>query len=787
MATHLYRLGRWAYENRLKTIAIWVLVLIGLGIGASLLAKPTSESFSIPGIPSERAQDLMIERFPGEATFGSDIGVTYVVRAPEGSTLSEPRFQSAIDSMVAGLKTVENVKSPDSIANPFVSYGTEQSPGQLRELSATFQRETFGKSADEAAADAQATSPINAAGTVAQLGASFDVEASSDVTETMREQMDAIADDARAAGLTVEMKGSATQQFELGITSELIGIGVGALILILTFASLVAWGMPIITAIVGVAIGMLGVQMGTHFFDLSNETPILATMIGLAVGIDYALFIVSRYRHEIHRSANRADAAGRAVGTAGSAVVFAGSTVVIALAALAIVNIPFLTAMGIAAAGTVVAAVLVALTLLPAILGLFGGKAFAGRVPRLNAPDVGPHDAERLHNGQRWVQRIVARPRTVTVAIVGILVVLAIPMAGLKLALPNDGTAEPSETQRRAYDMVAEGYGPGVNGPLVVVADGREIQDTGERLRAFNSLVDDLGRVDNVEVAQIGAGGLNEAQDTAKITIIPSTAPADEATPALVESLREMESRVQGTTGISYGVTGQTAIELDISDRLSSSLIPYLLVVVGLAFILLIIVFRSILVPLTAALGFLLSVAATFGVTVALFTDGALGIVDNPQPLVSFLPIMLVGIVFGLAMDYQVFLVTRMREAYVHGADAKTAVVEGYRHSARVVAAAAAIMISVFAAFMLQDMAFIMVMGFALAAAVFLDAFVVRMTLMPAVLTVLGDKAWWIPRWLDRILPDVDIEGEKLGIGDDAARPADPAGADTDSEVRAGR
>ncbi|MCR5978693.1 MMPL family transporter [Gordonia jinghuaiqii] len=781
MATHLYRLGRWTYENRFKTIAIWVLVLIGMGIGATMLAKPTSESFSIPGIPSEKAQDLMVERFPGEPAFGSDVSVTYLLRAPQGSTLTEPQYQQAIDTMVTDLKGVEGVKSPEAIVNPFDSYGTEQSPGKLRELSQSFQQQTFDKSAEEAAADAQAISPINSEATVAQLGASFDVEASSDITETTREQMGKVADDARAAGLTVEMKGTATQQFELGITSELIGIGVGALILILTFASLVAWGMPIITAIVGVAIGMLGIQLGTNFFDLSNETPILATMIGLAVGIDYALFIVSRYRHEIHRSSSRADAAGRAVGTAGSAVVFAGSTVVIALAALAIVKIPFLTAMGVAAAATVIVAVLVALTLLPAILGLFGTKAFGGQLPRLNPPDVEQHEAERVHNGQRWVQRIVARPRTVTVAIIGILVVLAIPMVGLKLALPNDGTSEPSTTQRQAYDMVAEGYGPGFNGPLVVVADGRGIEDSGERITAFDTLVDDLKRIDGVSVAQIGAGGLNEARDTAKITIIPSTAPSDEATPELVQKLRDMEPRVSATTGISYGVTGQTAIELDISERLSDSLIPYLLVVVGLAFILLIIVFRSILVPLTAALGFLLSVAATFGVTVALFTDGALGIVDNPQPVVSFLPIMLVGIVFGLAMDYQVFLVTRMREAYVHGADARTAVVEGYRHSARVVAAAGAIMISVFAAFMLQDMAFIKVMGFALAAAVFFDAFVVRMTLMPAVLTVLGDKAWWLPRWLDRILPDVDIEGEKLRVA--GSGPA----AETEAEVRTGR
>lgn len=762
MATYLYKVGRWAYANRFKTIAIWVLVLIGMGVGASLLAKPTSESFSIPGIPSEQAQNLMVERFPDKPKFGDSVEVTYVVAAPKGSSLTEPRYQQAIGQMVDSLRGIDQVKDPASIASPFTTYGTQQDPGKLRSLVAASQEQIFGKSPQQAAAVAQALSPISADNSAAQLGASFSVETASDLSQSTKDRLESIADDARAAGLTVAMKGSATTASELGMTSELIGIAVGALILILTFASLVAWGMPIVTAIVGVAIGMLGVSVGTYFFDLSSETPILATMIGLAVGIDYALFIVSRYRHEMHQTSSRAEAAGRAVGTAGSAVVFAGSTVVIALAALAIVNIPFLTAMGIAAAGTVIVAVLVALTLLPAILGVFGGKAFAGRLGFLNAPDVGPHDPARVHNGQRWVRRVVDHPRLVTGGIVIVLLALAIPMAGLKLALPNDGTSDPSTTQRQAYDLVSDKYGPGYNGPLVVVADGRSIDGPAERVRTYNTLVDDLKNVDGVATAWIGADGLTPSRDTAVINVLPSHAPDDEATHQLVETLRSMESTVQRTTGVSYGVTGQTAIELDVSDRLSGSLLPYLLVVVGLAFILLIIVFRSILVPLTAALGFLLSVAATFGVTVALFTDGALGIVNNPQPVVSFLPIMMVGIVFGLAMDYQVFLVTRMREAYVHGADAKQAVIVGYRHSARVVAAAAAIMISVFAAFMLQDMAFIKVMGFALAAAVFFDAFVVRMTLMPAVLTLLGDKAWWLPRWLDRLLPNVDVEGEAL-------------------------
>lgn len=777
MAAFLYRVGSWAYTNRWKTIAVWVLVLVALGVGSAFLSKPTTESFSIPGIPSERAQNLLIERFPDKPKFGDSVSVTYVVAAPEGSSLTDPQYSSAVSKMVAQLKTVEAVKNPDTVVNPLEAYGTQQNPGPIRQQLIAFQEKTFGASAQDAAATVQAGSPVNATATAMQFGASFAVDAAADITSATHDQIDKVAQAGRDAGLTVQMSGSATSGFKLSETSEIIGIGIGAIILILTFASLVAWGMPILTAIIGVGVGILGVSVATGFFDLSEETPVLATMIGLAVGIDYALFIVSRYRHELHRSSTRAEAVGRAVGTAGSAVVFAGSTVVIALAALAVVNIPFLTAMGIAAAGTVIVAVLVALTLLPAILGLFGGKAFAGRLRFLNAPDVTAADEARESNGTRYVRRVVAHPRIITGVLVVVMIALALPLVGLKLALPNDGTSDPSTTQRQAYVLVAKEYGPGYNGPLVLVADGTAVTNQQERMRAFVNLVEKVRTTDGVAAAWIGADGVNKAADTVQISVIPSSAADSDQTHDLVTTLRNMESGIEKSTGVNYGVTGQTAIELDVSDRLSSSLIPYVLIVVGLAFLILIVVFRSILVPLVAALGFLLSVAATFGVTVALFTDGWAGIVDNPQPLVSFLPIMLVGIVFGLAMDYQVFLVTRMREAYVHGLDAKAAVVEGYRHSARVVAAAAAIMISVFAAFMLQDMAFIKVMGFALAVAVVFDAFLVRMTLMPAVLTLLGDKAWWLPRWLDRVLPKVDIEGESLrantsaeDIDDDASK-----------------
>ncbi|GAC70893.1 MMPL family transporter [Gordonia soli] len=778
MAERLYRIGHWCYQHRFATIAVWVLVLVGFAAAASTMAQPASTTFSIPGIPSEKAQNTMVERFPDKPKFGEGVSVTYVVSAADGSPLTESRNQRAIDGLVDDIKKFDGVQA-DAVVNPFTVYGTESRPGPARQQTVAFHEQAFGTAAEEAERDAQLTSPINGDATVAQLGAAFDLKSYADVPASTHDQIDRAAEDARAAGLKVSMTGTALPQPSIEGTSEVIGLIFGALVLILTFASLIAWGMPLITAVVGVGVGLLGVSAASYFFDLSQETPILATMIGLAVGIDYALFILSRYRHELLRTTDRAEAAGRAVGTAGSAVVFAGLTVFIALAALSVVNIPFLTAMGISAAGTVLVAVLVALTLLPAILGLFGRKAFAGRLTFLNAPDTEPHETERRSNGRRWIETVTRRPAIFAIGVFVLLAVLAVPLVGLKLALPNDGTSDPGTPQRQAYEQIAEGFGPGYNGPLVVVVDGRGIADQADRLAAFDQLAGQVRGLDHVAGATIGADGLNQARDTAIISVIPDAASTEQSTHDLVTALRDLSPAVS-ERGLSIGVTGQTAIEIDISDRLSSSLLPYVIIVVGLAFILLTIVFRSIWVPLTAALGFLLSVGATFGVTVALFSDGLFGLFD-PQPLVSFFPIMLVGIVFGLAMDYQVFLVSRMREAYVHGSDARTAILTGFTHSGRVVAAAAAIMISVFAAFMLQDLAFIRAMGFALAAAVFFDAFLVRMTLIPAVLALLGDRAWALPKWLDKILPRIDIEGEKLLGTEQSETPSDD---DSDRTVR---
>ena len=502
---------------------------------------------------------------------------------------------------------------------------------------------------------------------------------------------------------------------------------------------------------------MTGVTAMTAVTDIGSSTPMLATMIGLAVGIDYTLFILARYRAELHHTDDRRHAAGIAVGTAGSAVVFAGLTVLIALSALSIVRIPFLTAMGLAAAATVLIAVLVALTLLPAILGMLKSWTFRGRIRR----DRVKRDEQGLiiNNGVRW-GRLIGRAPIAFVAVIVIgLGALALPIGQMYLAFPTDSTAPSDTTQRQASDLMTEAFGPGREGPLLVVVDGRDISGNDARQAAFDDVAAWAAGQDDVQDATLVA--TNEAGTGAMIQVTPESGPDDPATLDLLQALRDGQSDIESATGTTTGVTGLTAITTDVSDRLTSALPTYLIVVVGLAFILLMLVFRSILVPLTATLGFLLSVLATLGATVAVFQEGALGIFEG-QPIVSFMPIFLIGMVFGLAMDYQVFLVTRMREAHVHGLSTREAVVDGFRNSARVVVAAATIMIAVFSGFMLEDDAVVKSMGFALAASILFDAFIVRMALIPAVLYLLGEKAWWLPKWLDRLLPNVDVEGTSL-------------------------
>ncbi len=722
MATFLYKLGRLAFRRRRYVALLWVALLVGAGVAASTAPAPPEDSFSMPGTESQKAFDLLEKRFPDASADGASARV--VIRAPKGEKITSADSKAEVQKMVAAIGEGSQVAGVDD----------------------PYKAKTVSKD-----------------GTTAYTSVTYKV-AATELTDKSRDALTKATDTTRHAGLTVEAGGDAVMaEQDMGGSAELIGIAISAVVLILTFGSLVAAGMPLLTAIIGVMIGVSAIGALGSTLDLSATTSTLATMIGLAVGIDYALFIVSRFRAEIAEGRTPEDAAGRATGTAGSAVVFAGLTVVVALSGLAVVNIPILTKMGLAAAGTVVVAVLIALTLIPALLGFAGRKVLRRKDRKKSTSELqDPNAKPKL--GTRWARFVLRRPLAVLlVAVVG-LGAMAIPATSLELGLPDEGTAAPDTTQRKAYDMLSESFGAGFNGPLMVTVS----KDSGVAAAA-KTVGEKLAKVDGV--VAVTPPTANKADDTAILSVVPGSGPSDHKTEELVKSIRSSAEGIGADTGSEILVTGQTAMTIDFSQTLDDALLPYLGLVVGLAFLLLMLVFRSILVPLKAALGFLLSVAAALGAVVAVFQWGWLADVvgvDQPGPIMSMMPIFMIGVVFGLAMDYEVFLVTRMREAYVHGARPGESIVTGFTHGGRVVAAAAIIMISVFSGFIMENDDMIKMMGFGLAVAVLFDAFVVRMAIVPAVLALLGKAAWWLPRWLDKALPNVDVEGEKLhkSLGD---------------------
>ncbi|MFD3479752.1 MMPL family transporter [Streptomyces sp. NPDC058695] len=724
MATFLYKLGRLSFRRRRYVALLWVLLLGGIGYASSAAPAPPADSFSMPGTDSQKAFDLLDERFPAASAEGATARV--VIRAPEGEKITDPAAKAEVNQLVTALGKGPQVAG---VADPYKA------------------------------------NAVSKDGTTAYASVTYKV-ISTELTDKTHDALTGATDRTRAEGFTVETGGDAVQaEQEMGGSAELIGIAVSAVVLVITFGSLIAAGLPLLTAIIGVGIGVSGIAALGSVLNLSGTTSTLAMMIGLAVGIDYALFIVSRYRAEIAEGRESEEAAGRATGTAGSAVVFAGLTVIVALAGLSVVNIPMLTKMGLAAAATVAIAVLIALTMIPALLG-FAGKRALRRKDRKNlGKPAATHSARDAKDakpnlGTRWARLVLRRP--VTVLLIGVLGLsaVAIPATSLELGLPDEGTSAPDTTQRKAYDMLSESFGAGFNGPLMVTVDTGGAKHAAAAAKTVGT---SLAKVDGV--AAVTPASVNPAGDTAIITVVPTTGPSDHETEELVKTIRSTASGLEADTNSDVLVTGQTAMTIDFSQTLNDALLPYLGLVVGLAFLLLMLVFRSVLVPLKAALGFLLSVAAALGAVVAVFQWGWLADivgVDQPGPIMSMMPIFMIGVVFGLAMDYEVFLVTRMREAYVHGARPAEAVVTGFKHGGRVVGAAAIIMISVFSGFIMENNDMIKMMGFGLAIAVFFDAFVVRMAIVPAVLALLGKSAWWLPRWLDKILPNVDVEGEKL-------------------------
>ncbi|MCX5561154.1 MMPL family transporter [Streptomyces sp. NBC_00038] len=721
MATFLHRIGRGTFKRRWLTLLVWAVVLGIAGAAAAGSSGSSNSNITLPGIEAQKAYDVLGEKFPAANADGASARV--VVRAPGGEKLADSGPRAEVSSLLKDLKA----SSPRvaSVADPF------------------------------------AAKTISADGTTGYAQVTYKAKAA-DLTDADHTRLDGALDAARDQGLIVEASGSALAPAESGSSSEALGFVLAALILVITFGSFIAAGMPLLTALIGVGVTMSAITALTAALDLSSSTSALAAMLGIAVGIDYALFIVSRYRSERAAGHDAREAAGRANGTAGSAVVFAGLTVVIALVGLAVVNLPILTAMGMAGAGAVIIAVLVAITLVPALLAFAPDRALgrsSSRKPARTKTTVST--ALKPPAAERWAAFVLRRPWKVLIFSVLGLGVIALPATKLELGLPDDSSKPTATTERKAYDMLTESFGPGFNGPLTLVVSDSDPVATKTAVGQLTDHVADLK-----DVAAVTPATYNPAGDTAMVTVVPKSSPASEQTNDLVHTIRDQAQEVQTATGAQALVSGTTAMNIDVAAKFSAAMFPYLALIVGLAFLVLILVFRSILVPLKAALGFLLSVLASLGAVVAVFQWGWFKDLFGLQatgPIMSLMPILLVGIVFGLAMDYQVFLVTRIREAYVHGAEPRAAITEGFRHSGKVVIAAALIMTGVFGGFVGGDDAMIKSLGFGLAAAVIFDAFVVRMTIVPAVLALLGQRAWSLPGWLDRRLPHVDIEGEKLG------------------------
>ncbi|PRQ10300.1 multidrug RND transporter [Corynebacterium sp. 13CS0277] len=793
MASRLFRLGRACYRHKWVVILIWVAIMASMATAAATLQKGFQEQFAIPGTPSDDAAVLLMKNFPEQKNPLDEAGVTVVFAAPPGHTLAEQPYRDAVQQVVDQLEeTVPGLEPGQRFGNPVTldpqlrSYVVEQSTAA-------------GLPEETAKADAANISVLSPDGRIGYLEFSLDVPTASDITDTQRDTIQAALDAGTAAGVQTEAGGAAYgEPLDIKSTSEIVGLAVAFIVLIFTFGSVVAAGLPLVSAVLGIGLGSTAVILATRFVVLNNTTPVLAVMLGLAVGIDYALFILSRFRTE-YRRMPRDEAAGMAVGTAGSAVVFAGLTVVIALVTLSVVNIPFLTYMGLSAAFTVAVAVLVSLTLVPALLAVAGRYAFGVKIPGVGGNPLrgtaggtspAPAPEARRSKGRAWVRFVHRYPALIlTIVVVG-LGALTLPVGHLQLSLPSDNLSEKGTTQRASADLLREGFGIGQSSPFLVVVDAHDVNPAAESLAPLIAAQNPTGEEEtraaaaqasflqvvqafstNADVKHVQIIAPSADGKAAQLLLTPRTGPHDPATTELLRTLRAQQSALEAATGVTLGITGLTPIQQDVTNKLSHAMPIYLGIVVGLAVLLLLIIFRSIMVPLVAGFGFLLSVGAAFGTTVLFWQDGLWNIVGTPGPLISFMPIFLIGVTFGLAMDYQMFLVSRMREQYVHGRKkgvppgynlVETSVIEGFTLGSRVVTSAALIMIAVFVAFIDQTLPFVKIFGFALGVGVLFDAFFIRMGLVPASMFLLGRATWWIPRWLDRLLPTLDVEGAAL-------------------------
>jgi RND superfamily putative drug exporter len=707
------RLGRWCHRRRRTVVAVWLLVLVVVVGAAQVAGGATSTDFSVPGSESQRAFDLLRERFPSRSGDTADI----VVRADAGVAGAEVR--SRLESLFSDVGEVEHVIG---VASPYAS-------------------------------DARR---VSADGTIAFATVQFDVQAPDLRDGSTVDDLKALAQDASGDGLQIELGGRVIQFADIegpGGRGERIGLLVAVLVLLVSFGSVVAMGLPILTALASLGVALSGLSLLANVIDISDFGPRLATLIGLGVGIDYALFIVTRYRQGLHHGLDPENATEVALSTAGRAVVFAGLTVVLSLSGMLLMGVPVVGSLALGTAMTVLVAIAASLTLVPAVLGFIGTN-----IDRLPLP--GRRRDETAHRATgwfRWSRLVQRRPWPFALAGLVVLVALATPALAMRLGSGDAGSDPTTKTARRAYDLLAVGFGPGFNGPLLIVAEGTGVAG-GELVR----LTEALARVDGV--AAVAPPQLNPQGDVAVVTVFPTTAPQDEATLELMNRLRDdVIPAVTASTGMRVSVGGVTAIFEDLGVTLTERLPIFIAAVLGLSFLLLAVVFRSVVIPLKAVVMNLLSIGAAYGVIVAVFQWGwAAGVIgiDRTGPIQSFIPMLLFAVLFGLSMDYEVFLISRIREEYLRVDDNGLAVADGLAATARVITAAAAIMVAVFGSALLAEDRTTKLFGLGLATAIFIDATLVRTVLVPATMELLGRSNWWLPAWLDRLLPRVSVDAE---------------------------
>jgi RND superfamily putative drug exporter len=712
----LVRLADWSYRRRRLVLLLWLGLLVGISVLAQAAKGENEFSFATPGSESEEALDLLQDRFPARS--GDDIDVVFQASAG----VRAPDVQADVTALLDRLAEAPHVVGVES---PY-----EDGSGAQR---------------------------ISQSGTIGYATLHLDVTDEKYPAEDGRALM-ATASDASRDGLQVELAGWALQAAqEQEFSSEGIGLLVAALILLVSFGSLLAMGLPILTAVFGLAIGGALTALLANLLEVPDFAPQVAAMIGLGVGIDYVLFIVTRYRATLHAGRDPHDATVTAIATSGRAVLFAGCTVIISLLGLFTMNLGFLRGLAVAAVCVVLVVMLASVTLLPAVLGFVGRNIDRLKVPFVRARPAG----DRRTLSSRWSRVVQRYPWVTALLCLGALLALAAPGLNMNMGFPDAGNDPPDFTTRRAYDLLAEGFGPGFPGPLLLVAQSGA---PGEKvdLQALESVRQAVSQTEGV--AFVSPPRPNPDGDVALLTVVPSSSPQSDETERLVTRLRGDElQEVTAGNGVQVLVAGSTAGAIDATRYVADRLPLFIGAVIVVSFLLLLVVFRSLLVPLKAAVMNLLSIGASYGVMALAVQGGWFGGIfgiDEAVPVPSWIPMMMFAILFGLSMDYEVFLLSRVREEYVRTRDNTAAVADGLAATARVITAAAAIMISVFLAFVLGDQVFLKMIGLGMATAIFVDATLVRMVLVPSTMELLGDANWWLPRPLARILPEVHVEAE---------------------------